>query len=837
MTKIGDQLSNTLSEMATPLSLDIKRDYENRILGLLGLTYVIVELNKDKRKELQSNEEAWIIELFLQNKIAQDTSFRAVGEAILLVIQRIDKRRLNSIISILNDINYSALTKEELFRIIVDFVYKYEISVGLNRIFVTNLQIGQLLGQLVDTNKGDKLYDPAAGLGLMFSYLDLKKASNVILQDINESVTILARLLYYFHPSSSSVSHISSNSLQINNVEDRSVDLIFSQPPFGKNRMKDSNTSVFKYPSRDYTDQFIQLIVSKLSPKGKAYVVVPDVFLFSSSQTSKAIRAELLNQDWIQSIVSFPAGILAPYTSVKTSLLIINKNKEQHRTNKVLFIDAPISDTNRVASFKSKKIDIKEIARLYHAKTIANNEHVISVVNDEILMNNSVLQFHRYASLNKLEKLERQLAPGTELVKLGDVIQLITLGRNQEANLPILKIGDLTNPIEAINIAQIKSVDENNRGRLLNESAILVASVGEKLKPSFFKHKEKNIALSPLIKAYRIINDIIDREYLLYELDSDFFKEQLKSISNGAVMIRWSNKDFKSLKIRIPSLDKQKEIVAQQKNIILEAKEEELLQLREQLKVEDKSLEIISNFKHDFIGTMDGMSGWIELLEDFLANNINVKQPVCPPFDDNPPPTVEYCLSKLKSSATMAVDRLEKEVDQILEGREKYDPNPINVFDLLTKFKKELPVKKLYKINITKDIAIDDKNALSAKIDESKFHKVFINLIDNAIAHGFGELSETTYQINFKLDLYTENEDTFVRITYRNDGIGFPDGFTFDDFIERNRRAGKNGNTGIGGDRINRIIKRHNGVFRNIPKDEVSPFNINFEILIPQIIE
>jgi len=153
---------------------------------------------------------------------------------------------------------------------------------------------------------------------------------------------------------------------------------------------------------------------------------------------------------------------------------------------------------------------------------------------------------------------------------------------------------------------------------------------------------------------------------------------------------------------------------------------------------------------------------------------------------------------------------------------------------LLKKIKQEYPNNPSYSIDIQKGIGFDDVKNLTAKIDANQFQKAIDNLIKNAIRHGFSQDENRSYKIIFVVDVVKEDGKSYIHISYKNNGASLPEGFTFNDFIQRGKKAGANGESGIGGDRINRIISRHNGIFRESIDIEMTKFNINFEILIPQ---
>lgn len=87
---------------------------------------------------------------------------------------------------------------------------------------------------------------------------------------------------------------------------------------------------------------FLDLILDLLQVGGQAAVIVPEGVLFGSTGAHKIIRRKLVTEHQLDAVVSLPAGVFQPYTSVKTSILLFKKRgdyKEPREDDVVWFYE------------------------------------------------------------------------------------------------------------------------------------------------------------------------------------------------------------------------------------------------------------------------------------------------------------------------------------------------------------------------------------------------------------------------------------------------------------------------------------------------------------------
>ncbi|MBW4565167.1 MAG: SAM-dependent methyltransferase [Mojavia pulchra JT2-VF2] len=117
-------------------------------------------------------------------------------------------------------------------------------------------------------------------------------------------------------------------SIKDNKINSLSFDRILINPPFGAKI--DTTLAEFsfkqKVSSRSET-VFLNLALQKLSPNGRAAVLVPSGVLFSNSTSEKNLRHQLVNENFLEVVVSFPKDAFQPYSSLQTHLLLFSKVK------------------------------------------------------------------------------------------------------------------------------------------------------------------------------------------------------------------------------------------------------------------------------------------------------------------------------------------------------------------------------------------------------------------------------------------------------------------------------------------------------------------------------
>ncbi len=114
------------------------------------------------------------------------------------------------------------------------------------------------------------------------------------------------------------------------------ADVIFANPPFMSPKGGIKPHKKFSVQSNRSEVLFVDYIAEHLTPTGRAAVIVPEGIIFQSAGAYKQLR-KMLIENHLYAVVSLPAGIFNPYSGVKTSVLLMDRQIAK-RCDSILFI-------------------------------------------------------------------------------------------------------------------------------------------------------------------------------------------------------------------------------------------------------------------------------------------------------------------------------------------------------------------------------------------------------------------------------------------------------------------------------------------------------------------
>ncbi len=114
------------------------------------------------------------------------------------------------------------------------------------------------------------------------------------------------------------------------------ADVILANPPFMSPKGGIKPHKKFSVQSNRSEVLFVDYIAEHLTPTGRAAVIVPEGIIFQSANAYKQLR-KMLVENYLYAIVSLPAGVFQPYSGVKTSILLMDKQLAK-KTDSILFV-------------------------------------------------------------------------------------------------------------------------------------------------------------------------------------------------------------------------------------------------------------------------------------------------------------------------------------------------------------------------------------------------------------------------------------------------------------------------------------------------------------------
>jgi type I restriction enzyme M protein len=109
--------------------------------------------------------------------------------------------------------------------------------------------------------------------------------------------------------------------------EENKYTLILANPPFAGSLDYESTSGKLQRVVKTKKTEllFMALFLQLLKPGGRAAVIVPDGVLFGSSNAHKELRRTLVEDHFLEGVVSLPSGVFRPYAGVSTAILLFTK--------------------------------------------------------------------------------------------------------------------------------------------------------------------------------------------------------------------------------------------------------------------------------------------------------------------------------------------------------------------------------------------------------------------------------------------------------------------------------------------------------------------------------
>ena len=459
-------IENKLWETANALrgSMDAS-EYRNVVLGLIFLKYVsdAFEARRSALLKTEFPEDAEDPDMYLSENIfwvpkkarweliKDSAKSPKIGEIIDNAMETVeksneslrgvlsknyaspdlDKTRLGEVVDLISDIslgNEKAKQSDVLGRVYEYFLNEFASQEGKRGgEFYTPRSIVRILVEMIEPYKG-RIYDPCCGSGGMFVQSD---------KFVQEHQGKINDLSVYGEESNSTTWKLAKMNLAIRGIDNNlgphqgdtflndlhkgeRFDFILANPPFnvknwkGEKLREDARWKYGVPPIGNANYAWIEHIISKLAPNGKAGFVLANGALSTSTKDEYAIRKAILEDDKIDAIVALPDKMFYS-TGIPVSLWFIDMDKasqgERVRKGETLFIDARnlgemVDRTHREFS----KEDIAKVADTYHAYRGTNKQKYEDVAGfckiaslDEIAKNDYVLTPGRYVGLAKQE--------------------------------------------------------------------------------------------------------------------------------------------------------------------------------------------------------------------------------------------------------------------------------------------------------------------------------------------------------------------------------------------------------------------------------------------------
>ena len=461
--------------------------------------------------------------------------------------------------------------------------------------FRTPRHIIDFIVEVVDPQKNETVLDPACGTAgfLISAYKHilrqnkkksltpdekLKMMNNFVGYDISPDMVKLALVNLYLHgfPEPKVFDY---DTLSSEKRWDETFDVILANPPFMTPKGGIRPHKRFSIQANRAEVLFVDYIMEHLTIKGRAGIIVPEGIIFQSSNAYKALRKKLV-EDGLLAVISLPSGVFQPYSGVKTSILIFDKETAK-KAKEILFVK--IENDGFDLGAQRREIDkndlpqalsiIKKFQKTQSDKDFTEEEKEISLLvkRDKIAESGDYnLTGERY---RESEIQVNQKWPMVELGELESEGKILFLRGQGIAKKDIIQngknkcihYGEIYTIYQPIikNVVSRTDVDGkilSEKGDVLVPSTTTADALGIAVARSL---NQDGVILGGDINIIRTKNKYILSDFLAYLISNSSVKKQLATYAKGVNILHLSNSDLRKLKIPLPPLSVQKEIVEQ----------------------------------------------------------------------------------------------------------------------------------------------------------------------------------------------------------------------------------------------------------------------------------
>jgi type I restriction enzyme M protein len=484
-----------------------------------------------------------------------------------------DPSTLNMFLKEINEFHYSNSEKlGDAFEYLLSFMG----SQGDAGQFRTPRHIIDFIVEIVNPQKNETILDPACGTAgfLISSYKhilnqntkknlgdgltasDRKKiGENLNGYDISPDMVKMSLVNMYLHK----FTNPKINEYDTLSSEDRwneYYDVVLANPPFFSPKGGITPHNRFGVKSTKAEVLFIDYINEHLKPNGRAGIIVPEGIIFQSTiQAYKQLRKKLVETSLV-GVISLPAGVFQPYSGVKTSILILDKEKSKQNDN-IFFIN--IENDGYSLNANRKEIDKNDLP-----KTILNikDKKNLNKIDKIKILNSEDFSFVPSKYLK--EEIKKDLK--YDRIAISKIADICSGSREKGGSLnkgipsiggaQVGKNGNILND-KMVFISE-KHFESMKKGQLKKGDVLIVKDGATTGKMGFYKGEFSKAAINEHIFALRT-KEKFNNYFLYYLLNNDFFQKKLKPFIQG--IIGGINLKFSNIEIPFPPLETQNKIV------------------------------------------------------------------------------------------------------------------------------------------------------------------------------------------------------------------------------------------------------------------------------------
>ena len=683
-----------------------------------------------------------------------------------------------------------------------------------SKVFVQPTEITRLITKLSGYNNNGIVYNPFAGLA---SYgVEMNVTNGYFAQEQNEKIWAVGVL------------HLLANNICIDNYEcqdsvlnwkakynendnNKSLfDLIVATPPFDVGlQYEEFSIDPFKPCSTE--DFFMARGIEGLTSKGKLIGLFSTGVLFKGGTTEHERKFAIYN-DYLEMVISLPANLLYN-TSISTAILVFSKNKNLR--GHVKFVDGS-------AFFEKRgRVNVLLVNQLFTCIENNDAQFVRIVSSKEIIENDYNLSVGRYF-LKEID--ENSIPDGTKLIRLGDIVSVVTGDGNGDKTGHVVKISDLkSDPFDfKLKSSEFEIINLSSAYNKINSSALLLSKINT-IKPTYcIVDKNESVYINNNIIALHVDESQVDIRFLVIELNTERVKRFVNSRLTGATIQSVNIKDILDIPILLPNLEEQKAIVDNKRSQLIIQKERELKELKE--KFEQQTYEEFASLKHALGKPIPGVNTALEYIYDYIKKNQGEKISLSDVVSQRRQTTLQDKFDVVFNGLRLMQTLLERGEKGLVV--EKYPLTGIKLGEFVREYCNSYTSDKFTLTYFDEDKGFDQLIVLANK----DLITILLNdVLSNANMHAF----RTKNLRKNKVNIFLTYERNAIEIWIENNGIPFPENFDKYKFIQKYQKASESTGAGIGGYDINRIVEYSKGEFDLTKIYDMKGFTTAYQFRFP----
>ena len=356
------------------------------------------------------------------------------------------------------------------------------------------------------------------------------------------------------------------------------ADVILANPPFMNPKGGIRPHKRFSVQSTRSEVLFVDYMAEHLTPDGRAGIIVPEGIIFQAQQAHTRLRRMLVN-DYLAAVVSLPAGVFNPYSGVKTSILILDKALAR-QTDGIAFFK--VENDGRDLGAQRREIETNdlpavqaELAEYLRRAQAGESMDGYEPRHGFVVARSRIAEGSNY-NLSAERYREHEAEPSKwPMVRLGDLAQLVrgvTYTKDDEVlanGHQILRANNINLGTASLDLSDIKNVSKaisfDDAKKLRADDVLICLASGSKEHIGKVAHiiQDTEFYFGGFMGVIRSDRTRLHSVYLFNLLRQERFNTFLRNQIAGANINNLSAEILYRFEIPLPSLDVQREIVAE----------------------------------------------------------------------------------------------------------------------------------------------------------------------------------------------------------------------------------------------------------------------------------